>query len=51
MQFVACVSTRLRKLRAMFGLMFLLNGGIESNDIALSIPAGLMCYMRLVVYV
>ena len=40
-----CVSTRLRKLRAMFGLNVFAQRGVKPNDIALSIPAGLLCYM------
>ena len=42
------MSTRLRKLRAMFVLTFLLNGGVEPNDVALSVPA---LFMRLLWHV
>ena len=34
-----CVSTSLRKLRAMFALTFLLSGGLNQNDVVLSAPA------------
>ena len=41
-----CVSTRLRKLRAMFVLTFLLNAwGVEPNDVVLSVPALFTCVL------
>ena len=40
------MSSRWRKLRAMFVLTFFAERGIEPNDIALPIPAGSLCFMR-----
>ena len=40
------MSTRWRKLRAMFVLMVFAERGVEPNDIALPIPAGSLSLMR-----
>ena len=42
------MSTRWRKVRAMFVLTFLLKGGLNQMYIALPIPAGWLCFIRCV---
>ena len=40
------MSTRWRKLRAMFVLTFLLKGGLNQMTLRWPIPAGSLCFMR-----
>ena len=40
------MSTSLRKRRAMFVLTFFVEWRIKPNEVALSVPAWLLCYMR-----
>ena len=39
------MSISLRKLRAMFVLAFFAKWRVKPNDVALSVPAWLLCYM------